>query len=79
MPQAASSGGIIYFKTSLSSSLLTLFCVQVPVELPDVGPLVLVLDVLHLGGGGPLRPGVPHPDPGAGLSHRLQLVQAHTQ
>ena len=58
---------------------MVLFCVQVPVQLPDVGPLVLVLDVLHLGGGGPLRPGVPHPDPGATLRRRLQLGQAHTQ
>ena len=58
---------------------MALFGVKVPVQLPDVGPLVLVLNVLHLDLGSPLSPGVPHPHPGAELSPRLQLAQANSQ
>ena len=58
---------------------MALLGVQVPVQLPDVGPLVLVLNVLQLHRGCPLGPGVPHPHPSAELSPGLQLGQTHAQ
>ena len=58
---------------------MALLGVQVPVQLPDVGPLVLVLNVLQLHRGCPLGPGVPHPHPSAELSPGLQLGHTHAQ